>query len=145
MPCSYPQTQLNFLTAIFEFPGGYLHVSATKTHTIWKPHMGSHLYLVGPSPSYRGTHNSRVPGMKSTGHIGRTNKRQHIGVVSVGVKPKTLAHIAVDVNLKGHSSASLSVSPLTSGFQRLSLLYVKLGQLARSPTINFYPINTDSF
>jgi hypothetical protein len=50
--------------------------------------------------------------MKSAGHIGRTNKRQHIGVVPVGVKPKTLAHVAVDVNLKGHGNSSLLIEVL---------------------------------
>ena len=34
---------------------------------------------------------------------------------------------AVDVNLKSHGSASLSVLPLTSGFQRLFVVVCKTG------------------
>jgi hypothetical protein len=64
--------------------------------------------------------------MESAGHISRTNKRQHIGVVTVRVKPKTFAHVAIDVNLKGHGRASLSVSSLSPGMQGFSLFHTRL-------------------
>jgi hypothetical protein len=67
--------------------------------------------------------------MKSAGHIGGTDQRQHSGVVSVCIKPKTLAHVAVDVNLKCHGSLSFSVLFLGLVIQGFASVYAKAGCL----------------
>jgi hypothetical protein len=116
-------------SVVFEIPRGYLHVPATETHKIGKPHVGTHLDLVSLSSGYRGSHNSRVPGMKSTGYIGGTDQRQHCGIVPVSIKSKTFAHVAVDVNLKCHGSVSFSVLFLGLVIQGFASVYAKAGCL----------------